>query len=233
MNELPPRPALRWITLAVALGCLALTGTTAPADDDSPGGFEEPSTGLVFPLERSAPGSERPLALAGAGVRKKLFFKVYALGLYLDDEAASRELEAWSGRPAAELEDDPELYRALIGLSGQRLAVLRFVREVSASRMRDAMLDALTAGSVPANDPHARRFLGLWKKPIEEGETVSLLFTEEGLVRLARDGTVIGELISPRVAEALLTAWLGQDPVSETVRDGVVARLPHVIRGGG
>ena len=228
MNAERPFPHRLCLALS-AIACLLLIAGSAPSTADDGQGLEEPSTDLVFPLEISHPDLEQPLALTGVGVRKKLFFKVYALGLYVDPAAVRDGLSRWAGRSADRLREDDAIYEALRDLPGHRLVVMRFVRDVGASRMREAMEDALTESDVPAEDPAGSRFLRLWNEPISDGERVALLFGPEGRVAVSRDSRSIGEVRSPAVSRALLTTWLGPDPVSDDIREGVVARLPELL----
>jgi hypothetical protein len=219
-------PAVRpWLCLLLAL----LVGAPASAGAAEPSGLEEPATDLVFPLETSHPDVDDPLALTGVGVRKKLFFKVYALGMYADAAALGEALAPWAGRSAEELRSDDGLYRALLEASADRLVVMRFVRDVGASSMRDALEDALERGAIPANDPDRQAFLDLWDRTIADGEQVSLLFAADGRLVVRRDGKLVGEVVSARVSRAVLASWLGPDPVSDAIREGVVQRIPELL----
>jgi len=215
-------PALR----ALASGVLALlssvTGVVAGV------GLTEPSTGASFPLLRAAPGTDAPLDLTGVGVRKRLVFKVYAFGLYVDGAAARRELARWAGHTAEALAGDEEFYRALTTLNGDRLAVLHFVRSVSADQMRTAMTEALDRG-VAQNDPARTAFLNLWTSAIADGEDVLLHFSADGAVTLLRGGAAVGTVRSAEVSRSLLESWLGPRPVSENIQRGVAARVPAIL----
>jgi hypothetical protein len=228
MNVARPFPH-RPYPLLVAIACLLLVAGSAVSTAEEGPGLEEPSTDLVFPLETSPSDLEQPLVLTGVGVRKKLFFKVYALGLYVDPGAVRDGLSRWNGRSSEQLEEDDGVYQALMDLPGHRLVVMRFVRDVGASSMREAMEDALTAGNVALNDPAGSRFLKLWDEPIADGERVALLFGPEGRVAVSRDSRAVGEVRSHEVSRALLATWLGPDPVSDDIREGAVARLPQLL----
>ncbi|MBP7146092.1 MAG: chalcone isomerase family protein [Acidobacteria bacterium] len=207
-------------SLGLALVLLATVAGAAATE------WTEPSTGERFPLVRA--GSQGALELTGGGVRKKLVFKVYAFALYADPAALRDGLAAWRGRPAKALRADPAVYDALAGLPAERLAVLAFVREVDSRSMREA-LDEAIARAVPAGDAARERFLGFWTGTIAAGEKIELSFSRSGEVTLARGGREVGRVASPALARALLACWLGQQTVSQDIRDGVVERLPAIL----
>jgi hypothetical protein len=221
-----PSPTSVLLTAAVLVP-LVLAGSFVTASDDP--GLQEPSTDLVFPLERPHPRAEAPLTLTGVGVRKKLFFKVYAMGLYVDAERIREALAPWKGQSAERLVEDEGIYRALLDADADRLVVMRFVRDVGAESMRDALADALERGSVPANDPAREAFLALWTETLADGEEVTLLFGADGRIVVRRDGRAVGEVDSPRVSRSVLASWLGTDPVSDDIREGVLARMPRLL----
>lgn len=192
------------------------------------GPVTEPSSGLEFALERSVPGETGSLELTGVGIRKKLFFKVYAFGLYVDGAAAREHLASFKGKSPDQLRGDDAVYQALMDLAGERLVVMKFTRSVGAAKMRGALADVLERG-VPADDPAGKAFLALWDEEIKSGEEVLISFSREGEVRVFRHGKERGRIQSPKVARALLESWLGKDPVSSSIKAGAVERLPEIL----
>jgi hypothetical protein len=210
-----------------ALACALAAALTAAAGVAG-GALTEPSTKVEFAFQRNAPGAAGPLELTGVGVRKKVIFKVYGFALYVDPKAAREALARWAGKTPDVLRADPEFYRALTDLAGERLAVLHFVMSVDAGRMREAMADAMDRG-VPKDDPARAAFLALWKQPMQSAEEVLIFFGADGAVTLSRHGEAVGSVKSAALARSLLQAWLGPDPISEDIRRGVVARIPDIL----
>lgn len=217
----PSRP-LPVVLTAVALA-LALSAPASAADT-----WKEPATGQTFPLTLTPPEGSVPLALTGGGVRTKMVFKVYALGFYVDPVAAAKELAAWAGKPADELRRDKAFYGALIDFPGDKLAAMKFVRDLEGAQIGDA-LDAAVARTLPANDPARIRFRALWKDPIEKGSESWIVIRAGGEVAVVHGGRVAGTVDSRPLGKALLLAWFGPEPVSESIRGGAVERIPKLL----
>lgn len=209
-----PRHVFPW-AVAVFLACALALPAAAEAPGTDAAGLTEPSTGEVFPLVTGHPDGEGELALTGAGVRKKLWIKVYALGFYVAPTAG----------PA--LREASDVHEALLDLPADRMVVMRFVRNVDGESMHDALAEAMDRGA-PKDDPARQAFLDLWHDEIEDGEEVSLLFGAAGRLAVYRDGALRGEVNSGPVARAVLASWLGDDPVSDAIKDGVVQRIPEL-----
>jgi hypothetical protein len=214
------------VCFVVALAVLATSGLLAPPASAS--AVVEDSTGVEFPVARETEGSDGTLQLTGTGVRKKLWFKVYAFGLYADEEVLAEALASWRGQSVEALRDSHEFYEALIRAPGDKLAVMRFVRDVGADSMRDALDDALDL-AVDEDDPVRGRFTGLFDETITDGEEVGLLIGEDGTVTVHRDGQEVGSVTSEAVGRALLLSWLGPETISEDIREGVVTRIPDLL----
>eukprot|EP00268_Persea_americana_P024702 TRINITY_DN2412_c0_g1_i2.p1 TRINITY_DN2412_c0_g1~~TRINITY_DN2412_c0_g1_i2.p1 ORF type:complete len:217 (+),score=28.27 TRINITY_DN2412_c0_g1_i2:65-652(+) len=92
---------------------------TTIANSSSVGSAEfvlEPGTSVKFPTGLSVPGCSDSLVLLGTGYREKVFViigvKVYAAGLYVSRSLVEK-LNAWKGRPAAEIQNDSTLLSTL------------------------------------------------------------------------------------------------------------------------
>ena len=208
--------------LATALPPLLMPSASLAADS-----LKEPSTGVEFSLIRRLPGQQTDLTLTGVGVRKKLIFKVYGFGFYVDAAAASSHLAAFRGQSADRLAQNKAIYESLMTLPGTRLAVMKFVRSVSGAKMKGALGEALEG--VAASDPARNAFLRLWDEEIESGEEVAIAFFADGRVVVYRRGREKGSVTSPDVARGLLESWLGASPVSASIKTGVVARIPEIL----
>ncbi|MDQ7007699.1 MAG: chalcone isomerase family protein [Acidobacteriota bacterium] len=216
----------RLLTVVLTLTPMVLSPAMVPTVQAAEG-MRESSTGLEFSLTRRLPGQDTDLLLTGVGVRKKLIFKVYGFGFYVDAAVAPGHLAAFRGQSAARLAGNEDVYEALMTLPGTRLAVMKFVRAVSGSKMKGALGDALQ--EVSASDPARNAFLRLWDEEIENGEEVLIAFFPGGRVVVYRHGQEKGSVTSPAIARGLLESWLGVSPVSSSIKTGVVARLPEIL----
>jgi len=219
-----PSRSLLVVLSAVALG-LASPAPAAAGGSDT---WKEPATGEAFPLTVTPPGGTTPLALTGGGVRTKVVFKVYAFGLYVDPAAAAKGLAAWAGKPADALRRDKGFYTALVDFPGDKLAAMKFVRDLEGAQIGDA-LDAAVARTLPTTDPARTQFRALWKDPIKKGDESWIVIRSGGEVSVVRGGTVVGTVDSKPLGRALLLAWFGPEPVSESIREGAVERIPELL----
>lgn len=202
----------------------------------------EPKSGRTFPIRLRVPGGSDLHTLAGTGIRTKTFLKVqvYAFGLYVDAPAATSALQAWAGRSARDLEQDPSFYREL--LEGRFGMTLRLVmtRDVSGDDMAGAFGDALRPRVVlaarklnlPGGEAALTRFRGYFD--VEElTEGTELVFSRlpgSTLVSSVR-GEVKGEIHSAALCWALFDVYLGAEPISEDGKKSLVSRFPELLAG--
>ncbi len=193
-------------------------------------GLTEPATGMTFAgtLDAVELGEGTTLELTGVGVRKKLVFKVYAFALYADAGALRSGLDAYRGRDADTLRADDAFYEDFVNAKVTRSAVLRFARSVSVEKIRNAFDDAI-GDSVPKDDPAREAFLALFSGEIDKGDEFRISFGPEGVIHVVGKGTVRGSVESPPLAIALIASWLGEKPVSEDIKEGVVERIPELL----
>eukprot|EP00887_Chlorella_sp_A99_P007281 scaffold2.g7281.t1 len=198
----------------------ATSGTTRPLTT-----FTERRTGVAFPgefcLEEGARGCP---VLSGAGVRRKRLagiknLDVYALGLYVAEAAARRELR---GRFAGAAPDALAADQALFDELARRQGIEKTLRIVITSGLvkRRSFLDALNerlapalkaAGAEAALEAFQRQFdAARFRKGLE----ISFTWTPAGRLVTKVDGEQVGALSSRELRKALLDVYVGRDPVS-------------------
>lgn len=151
----------------------------------------------------------KELALNGAGIRTKLFFKVYVAALYA--EKPSKE-------PAA----------LIIG-PGPRRIVLSMLRELDAETFYGALEEGLRnntseterAALKPAIDALAQTMRSIGK--VVPGDTVMLDFSADGLA-IAHNGASRGKIADERIGPAVLRIWLGEKPADEALKQALLGR---------
>ncbi|KAJ8542982.1 hypothetical protein K7X08_005505 [Anisodus acutangulus] len=179
---------------------------------------EEPATKVKFQRSLSLAGCSTSLSLLGTGYREKIFaiigVKVYAAGLYVNDSVFSR-LDAWRGRSAAEIQQDPNLFNMI------------FEDEAISPRIK----------SPTAYDNSAlSTFRGVFQgKPLNNETSIFLTWIDptKMLVSLSFDGkpsSVDAAIESTNVAAALFDVFLGGDPVSPTLKTSVAKGLEVALK---
>ena len=160
-------------------------------------------SGISVPA--TATVGDKELALNGAGVRKeKALFKVYVVALYLEQPTSDA--------------------RAAITSDQEKHVVLSMLRSVSRAQFVEALETAILRNS-RAVMPILRERLDLLQKalpPLEKGNVLTFTY-------LPGSGTVLRgqgqELTIPGkdFADALLSVWLGSEPVSGDLKRQLLA----------
>jgi len=147
------------------------------------------------------------LVLNGAGLRSKVFIKVYVGALYVTQKAAT---------PAA-----------LLDAGNPRRMSLRLLRDLDADTLYGALLDGL-------KDNNSEAELAALKAPIDQfadimkkignarsGDTVAIDFTGDG-VGVSLNGEARGKVAGATFGRALLKVWLGDKPVDASLKKALL-----------
>lgn len=150
-------------------------------------------------------GSE--LLLNGAGLRSKLFIKVYVGALYVDQKSTT---------PAA-----------IIDSTQLRRMVMRLLRDLDADTLASAMDEGLRANNLPAElaemKTQADQLAGIMKSigKAREGDTIAIDFSADG-VTVSLNGETRGKVAGPGFAKALLKVWLGDKPADASLKKALL-----------
>ena len=147
---------------------------------------------------------QKTLTLNGAGVRKKLFFKVYVGSLYTERKVTT----------PAQLLADP----------GEKLIRMTFVyKKVEKEKIVDAFAEGL-ANNSPAvrSSANAKAFLSWFTADFTAGDVVDISLSPDGAVSAAHNGKVLGTLRDPAVAQAVLLIWFGEKPADGDLKKGML-----------
>lgn len=197
--------------------------------------FVEPVTKYTYSTWMKLDGV--PYTLIGAGARKVYGFKVYAMGLYLEDAPARKEFPALAARAGGS--DHDSLARGdlahqfvVLGDFG-KAALLHFVRSVSGKDTRDAYREAL-GDDVGRNAPpelkrDAEAFLAMFDD-IKDGEDLTIRTTGAGQVIVEARGQKKLGPTNARLAHDIWDIWLGQKPISADLKKGMLDRIDTLGR---
>ncbi len=151
------------------------------------------------------------LALNGAGLRIKVFFKVYAMGLYLPEKKAA----------AADV----------LALKGPTRAHIVLLRDVSAEDFADALMSGLKKNTSEAQfaaiRERAERFRRslLEVKEVTKGTIVDLDYLPESGTRLTVRGQPQGaDIAGEDFHQALLRIWIGEKPAQDDLKDALLGK---------
>ncbi|HAF54511.1 MAG TPA: chalcone isomerase [Thauera sp.] len=165
--------------------------------------------GVDYPPELRA--YKDTLTLNGAGLRTRLGFKVYAMGLYM----------------RAPLTDAA----AIIADEGEKRIRIVLTRDLEASQFGDALLAGLQknhepaelAALKPATDALVQALSAVGD--VRSGTEILLDRLTNGATRLIVSGEQRGgDIADARFYPALLRIWLGDQPADHQLRDALLGR---------
>ena len=194
----------------------------------------EPSTGTQFDAQRTFDG--KGYTLVGAGVRKKFVVKVYAMGLYLENVEAKRAFPSLAtkagGSDLAKLTEGDRAQAFIVWGAFGKAAVLHFVRDVDAGKVRGAFEDSLgdeLSDKAPADVREAAQaFHKLIDRDVTNGEDFMVRTGADGKVELTIAGQVKGSVQNAKLARAIWNVWLGAKPISKDLRGELVNRIDQL-----
>ena len=150
------------------------------------------------------------LSLNGSGVRKRLFFEVYSIGLYLPKKTSSAE-EAISG-------------------PGPKRVDIRMLRDVSAEQFSDALADGIRANhsevEVKALNARVKQLAATMAEVKEAKKGMAIFLAWNGKeTQLVIDGKPTGSPIEGEdFYRALLRIWLGDKPVQDDLKKALLGQ---------
>lgn len=157
----------------------------------------------------SVPVGNSNLQLNGAGLRSKLFIKVYVGALYVDKR---------QGNAAA-----------LLDISGPRQLRLRMLRDVDADSLQAALdeglADNLSPDELAGLKPQIAQLSGIMRGigKAREGDTIAIDFLPDTL-KVALNGAPRGEVAGAALPPALLKVWLGHKPVDASLKKALLGQ---------
>lgn len=149
------------------------------------------------------------LVLNGAGLRSKLFIKLYLGALYTTQKSST---------PAV-----------LIDGTGPRRMNLRLLRDIGADTLHGALEEGLQNNNSPAEleavKAASEQFAALMKGigKVKEGDTVALDFSVDG-VAVSLNGESRGKVAGAAFARALLKVWLGDKPADAGLKKALLGQ---------
>ncbi|HPT50656.1 MAG TPA: chalcone isomerase family protein [Accumulibacter sp.] len=147
----------------------------------------------------------------GAGIRKKAFFKVYAIALYLPEK-----------RTAAE---------GVFTAKGAKRVSIATLRDLSAKQFVEGLQEGVAANHSDTEKAALKDRMQQLSDTMlaigeaKQGTTVLIDWLPESGTRLTVNGKVIGKDIAGEdFFKALLKIWLGQKPVQDDLKQALLGK---------
>jgi len=162
--------------------------------------------GVRFDDQTRVGGAE--LALNGAGLRKLVFFNLYAMGLYLPKKTA--------------------LAAEAVSSEGPKRIALHMLRDVGAERFTSALVEGIrenhTEAQAKALEPRIQALTAIMGevKEAKKGMTITLDWNGTA-TQVGIDGRPAGKPIEGAdFYQALLRIWLGDKPVQDDLKKALL-----------
>ncbi|XP_027340873.1 fatty-acid-binding protein 3, chloroplastic isoform X1 [Abrus precatorius] len=203
---------------------------------------KEPATNVKFQTSSSFPGCSDSLILFGTGYREKVFaiigVKVYAAGLYLN-QSITIELNAWKGQSKDAIQGNSSLFKTIFQSSHEKSLQIILVRDVDGKTFWDALSDAISpriAQPTTADETALTTFRGVFlDRPLKKGTFIILTWLNPSKLLVsvsshALPSTVDATIESANVTSALFDVFLGDSPVSPSLKASVAEGLSKVLK---
>ncbi len=164
--------------------------------------------GVKFEDQASVAGQE--LVLNGAGVRTRVFIKVYAAGLYGAQKSSNAA--------------------TIIGAKTHRRMQLSMLRDVGADQFTDALKDGIDNNTPQAEldaiKGETEQLLNIMRglKEAKSGQVIALDFSADGKTTVSVNGAARGSVASEPLQRALLKIWLGEKPIQNDLKRALLGQ---------
>ena len=199
---------------SIAVAALVALGVAGAASAQT---WTEPKSGAAFAVTKD----DMTLLGGGLRVKKMVFtFKAYAIGFYVSKAALAGPLAAFKGKTTS-----PEFYKELQTGDFKKEAVLRFMRNLSQSRIQEAMREALVGAEPKVLD----QFISYFPE-LKEGQECVLRWAPGGTLETVMAGQAKPPIANRAFTERLFGLYVGPTPIQADIKAGVVARAAEVIK---
>jgi hypothetical protein len=199
---------------SIAVAAVAALGLCGVAEAQT---WTVPMTGIAFPVKKD----DMTLLGGGLRVKKMLFtFKAYAIGLYVSDAAIAGPLATYKGQTTS-----PAFYKMLQSGDFKKEVVLKFMRNLSQSRIQEAMRESLAGAEPKVLDQFISYFPAL-----EQGQECVLRWVPGGTLETVMAGQAKPPIADKAFTERLFGLYVGPTPLQADIKAGVVARAAEVIK---
>ena len=165
---------------------------------------EKEVAGVKFPATSTVEGKE--LKLNGAGLRKKMIFKVYAAGLYLENTT----------------QDGAKVLSA----DETRQVRLSMLRDLEKQKITEAISDGVEKNN-KAQLPALKERLDKFNAAIpdlKKGDDLTITYVPGKGTKVQSKGGQEMSVEGKDFADALFGVWLGKDPVDGGLKDGLLGK---------
>jgi tetratricopeptide (TPR) repeat protein len=172
-------------------------------------------------------------SLTGVSKRTYIGFTLYGVALYVEEEPARRAfpklVEKAGGSDLAQLRArDLAQNFVVLGEFG-KAAMLYFVRDIPANKIRDSYRDMLKENLKPDVAPmlrqHTEQFLDLFSRDMKKSEEMTIQTTTDGRISVTVNGEKKNGPQDPTLCIDLWNLWIGTKAINADMKQGLVERI--------
>ena len=157
--------------------------------------------------ETATTGAGEELVLNGAGIRKKLMFKLYVGALYLKEKSTDAS--------------------SIVSAREPMMIELNIISsKINSENMTSATLEGFensTGGDTTAIAEPIQQFLKAFSAPIEKGDKFTICYHPGMGVNIGKNNEKVGSIEDiPGFKEALFGIWLSDKPAQETLKEAML-----------
>ncbi|CAH0478551.1 unnamed protein product [Peronospora belbahrii] len=157
--------------------------------------------------------------------------RILAVGMYIDPETATKELEKFSGRVAKSLYGDQQFYNHLIfNTTFRRSFVVTARKRVSKSVLTALLRDELTPRMGP-NATATSTFLGFIEKSLKKAESMVMRIHEDDRFEYRLRGQLYPPIASHALCKCIQALFFDSNSIQHDAKRGLIERLPSLWGG--
>jgi len=165
-------------------------------------------SGVDIPDSITLQGSDATLVLNGAGLRKKLFMKIYAGALYLPEKMADEQAILSDPGPAS-----VDMYIIYSEISKEKII----------GGWEDGLKANLTQLELDSFRPRLDQFNTMFKA-VQKGDTIRIAYLPDIGTEVRINDEWRGVIPGNDFYRALLKIWIGASPVNPSLKDDMLGR---------
>ncbi|ETI50488.1 hypothetical protein F443_05983 [Phytophthora nicotianae P1569] len=157
--------------------------------------------------------------------------RILAVGMYIDPETATKELEKFHGRDAKSLYGDQQFYdHLLFHTTFRRSFVVTARKRVSKSVLTALLRDEL-APRMGANAAAVGTFLGFIEKSLKKAESMVMRVHEDDRFEYRLRGQLYPPIASHALCKCIQALFFDSNSIQHDAKRGLVERLPSLWGG--
>ncbi|CAI5724291.1 hypothetical protein KXD40_001002 [Peronospora effusa] len=157
--------------------------------------------------------------------------RILAVGMYIDPETATKELEKFSGRVAKSLYGDQQFYdHLLFNTTFRRSFVVTARKRVSKSVLTALLRDGLTPRMGP-NATATSTFLGFIEKSLKKAESMVMQIHEDDRFEYRLRGQLYPPIASHALCKCIQALFFDSNSIQHDAKRGLIERLPSLWGG--